>query len=100
MWATGGHAISAPERLINAHVRDAHYRLLETTEGEFAEWEMCNGRWGLEPEKSCLLLDSVYYRWYASRPLQPEECDNINYESIQELNRLDESEKKKKYKNS
>lgn len=63
---------------------------------------MCNGRWGLEPEKSRLLPDSVHYRWYASRPLQPEEreVDNINYESIQELNRSDESEKKKKYKNS
>ena len=63
---------------------------------------MCNGRWGLEPEKSRLLLDSLYYRWYAPRPLQPEECevDNINYESTQERNGLDEGEKKKKYKTS
>lgn len=52
---------------------------------------MCNGRWGLEPEKSRLLLDSLYYPWYAPRPLQPEEykVDNINYKSIQDLNVYD-----------
>lgn len=47
-------------------------------------------------------LDSVYYRWYAPWPLQPDECkkDSINYESIQGLNGLDENEKNKNYKNS
>lgn len=44
MWATEVHAISRPKRLINAHMWDAHWRLMEIIEGEFAEWEMYNGR--------------------------------------------------------
>lgn len=84
MWVTEIHAIRGPKRLVNVHMGDAHWRLLETIGGALQSEKYNNGRWRTELEKSSLLLDPLYYCWYAPWPLWPEGCEvgHINYESI------------------